>query len=85
MINIGIIYRTIVSSGFVFLISCTQFSPDPVTLTELPTNTLGGSGIVKRVLDGDSVLIELNGKTYNSRLACVDAMEYDAPLGNKST
>lgn len=85
MIHIGIIYRTIISSSFIFLISCTQFSPAPISVTELPTNTLGGSGIVKGVLDGDSVLIGFNGKTYNTRLACVDAMEYDAPLGNKST
>lgn len=86
MIHIGMIYRTIISGGLVFLISCTQFSPAPVPIpvVEQPTNTLGGSGIVKAVPDGDSVLIEFNGKAYDSRLACVDAMEYNAPLGDKS-
>lgn len=85
MIQIGLVYRTLISSGIALLISCAQFSPAPISVTELPTNTLGGSGVVKGVLDGDSVLISFNDKTYNSRLACVDAMEYDAPLGNKST
>lgn len=85
MLNIGIIYRAIVSSGIIFLISCTQFSPSPVSVTQLPTNILGGSGIVNRVLDGDSVLIDFDSKTYNTRLACVDAMESDAPLGSEST
>ena len=85
MIHIGIIYRTIVSSSFILLISCSQFSPAPMTVTEPTTNVLGGSGIVKQVLDGDSFIIDFDGKTYNSRLACVDAMEYDSPLGTEST
>ena len=85
MKSIGIIYRTIIFSSLTLLASCTQPNPSSITVTELPANTLGGSGIVKEVLNGDSVLVDFKGETYNTRLACIDAMEYDAPLGNKST
>ena len=82
MKSIGIIYRTIIFSSLTLLASCTQPNPSSITVTELPANTLGGSGIVKEVLNGDSVLVDFKGETYNTRLACIDAMEYDAPLGN---
>ena len=45
------------------------------------TNT----GVVTKIIDGDSVKAEMNGQVKNIRLACIDAMEAKAPMGKEST
>lgn len=76
--------RIFVSLSLAFISSCT-YPSQPTVVTQLEGSILGGTGTVVKVLDGDSFRTQIGGKIYNARLACIDAMEYNAPLGAEST
>lgn len=46
------------------------------------TSSLGGE--VSRVIDGDSIVVDSKGKSYEIRLWGVDAPEHDQPYGYKA-
>lgn len=43
------------------------------------------TGTVVNVIDGDTTIINIQGKRTKIRLACIDAMESNAPMGEEST
>ena len=42
------------------------------------------TAVVTKIIDGDSIKANINGQVKNIRLACIDAMESNAPMGKKS-
>jgi len=40
---------------------------------------------VKRVIDGDTIEVDLNGKAYKVRYIGINSPEYDQPCGDKAT
>ena len=42
------------------------------------------TAVVTKIIDGDSIKASINGQVKNIRLACIDAMESNAPMGKKS-
>ena len=47
-------------------------------------NKSTNTAVVTKIIDGDSIKASINGQVKNIRLACIDAMESNAPMGKKS-
>ena len=47
-------------------------------------NKSTNTAVVTKIIDGDSIKASINGQIKNIRLACIDAMESNAPMGKKS-
>lgn len=45
------------------------------SLTIQPLLGYAESGIVQRIVDGDTIWVQLAGKTYRTRLLCIDTLE----------
>ena len=53
--------------------------------TAIPASSQVLTGTVVKVIDGDTTTINIQGKRTRIRLACIDAMESNAPMGKEST
>ena len=60
------------------IVLLTLFIANPVSSEVL-------TGTVVNVIDGDTTTINIQGKRTKIRLACIDAMESNAPMGKEST
>ena len=60
------------------IVLLTLFTANPVSSEVL-------TGTVVNVIDGDTTTINIQGKRTKIRLACIDAMESNAPMGKEST
>ena len=54
-------------------------------LIAIPAHSQVLTGTVVNVIDGDTTTINIQGKRTKIRLACIDAMESNAPMGKEST
>ena len=55
-----------------------------VLLAARAENQSTNTAVVTKIIDGDSIKANINGQVKNIRLACIDAMESNAPMGKKS-
>ena len=55
-----------------------------VLLAARAENQSTNTAVVTKIIDGDSIKASINGQVKNIRLACIDAMESNAPMGKKS-
>ncbi|MDE5099254.1 MAG: thermonuclease family protein [Trichodesmium sp. St16_bin4-tuft] len=79
-----IILAAISGNSILFLHSYPQVKNYITLLAAKAENQSTNTAIVTKIIDGDSIKANINGQVKNIRLACIDAMESNAPMGKQS-
>ena len=83
----GIIYIILaaISGNSIHLLHSYPLAKNYITsLAARAENQATNKAVVTKIIDGDSIKASINGQVKNIRLACIDAMESNAPMGKKS-
>ena len=83
----GIIYIILaaISGNSILLLYSYPLAKNYITsLAARAENQSTNTAVVTKIIDGDSIKASINGQVKNIRLACIDAMESNAPMGKKS-